>query len=123
MRELVRRDDVQDDGGQQDRAHEPKELAHRVMEEVAVGVHLLGPLEHLQVPDHVADHKADADQTGDGHDDLLADLRIPERSHAVHSRGCLRVRAQTGERRPPGRGVVASGAHPRRAALRATRGC
>jgi hypothetical protein len=54
------------------------------VQEVGVAVDLLGPREHLQVPDHVTDDEADPDEAGHRHDGLLADLRLPEVADELH---------------------------------------
>ena len=50
------------------------------MEEVAVGVDVLGGFVHLEVAEHVAYDEAEHHDAGDGHDDFLAVGGLPKRN-------------------------------------------
>ena len=77
QRELHGDGDVQRDGEQHDAALDPEQLAE-VVQEVSVGVDVLGGFEHLQIAEHVADDEGEHHAAGDCHDDFLAVRRLPE---------------------------------------------
>ena len=83
-RELNGGDDVHHNGRDQHDADDPQQLAQRP-QEMRVRVEFGRSEEDLQVAEHVADDEADTEQARHGHDDLLADRRVPERSHRVHA--------------------------------------
>src|ERR1700679_2401966 len=76
-RKLYRCGNVQRDGQQQDAALNPEQLA-KIMQEVAVGVDVLGGLEHLEVAEHVADNEGEHHGAGHGHDYFFAVRGLPK---------------------------------------------
>jgi len=69
--------DMQGNGEQHDAAYQPQDLA-QIVEEVAVGIDVLGGLVHLEVAEHMANDEAEHHDSGDGHDDLLAVGGLPK---------------------------------------------
>jgi len=78
--------DMQGNGQEHDAAFEPQEFAE-IVEEVTVGVDVLGGLEHLEVAEHMADDEAEHHDTGDGHDDFLAVGGLPKGNGLSEMRG------------------------------------
>src|SRR5271165_1213862 len=75
--ELEGRPNVQADGEEQRDASAPQEGGDGP-EKRGVIINFLGWKVDLEVADQVADHKAEEDEAGDGHDGFLADGGLPE---------------------------------------------
>ena len=64
--------DMKHHTGKQDPANKPEQLT-KVLEEMRVAVHRVGPQEDGKIPDQMPDHKEDEDDTGDCDDPLAPD--------------------------------------------------
>ena len=49
-----------------------------------IGIEFVGALKHLEVADHVSNHEADTDDSGDGHDCFFSDRRLINCDCAIH---------------------------------------